>query len=566
MAGKRQRYTVQVSHVGLNKHRVITDTDRYVVEQKAKMQAAAWDEMWSRKLEAEEKQLERQRAQEEKQAAIERKRLEKLQSEQEQQAKAALALLRTKEAQAKIADLEDILRHAVDVGHTIDWESSKDFSEFDKPKPQEMKIPNEPDPKSHRYRPMYSIVDQLFASRTQKKSAQARQQFEHDYNEWKEKRDEALRQHEEQLSQWEKERDEFFAKQKETNEQIDQRQQEYLSRVPRAVVDYCNMVLSNAKYPDSFSVISDLDYVAETRTLVVDYQLPSIEALPKVKEVKYIMTRDEFKEIPLSEPELNKLYDEVLYQTVLRSVHELFETDKADALDAVVFNGWVCSIDKATGQEKNACILSLHTTRKEFTAINLTRVDPKLCFRNLKGVGSPKLHTLTPIAPIMQIDRNDERFIRSYDVMYKVDESSNIAAMDWEDFEHLIRELFEKEFTQAGGEVRITQASRDRGVDAVAFDPDPIRGGKIVIQAKRYTNTVDVSAVRDLYGTVLNEGATKGILVTTSDYGPDAHEFAKGKPLTLLSGSNLLHLLAKHGYKARIDLQEARITLASEKR
>ena len=61
----------------------------------------------------------------------------------------------------------------------------------------------------------------------------------------------------------------------------------------------------------------------------------------------------------------------------------------------------------------------------------------------------------------------------------------------------------------------MTQASRDGGVDAIAFDPDPIRGGKIVIQAKRYAYTVGVSAVRDLYGTLMNEGATKGILVTT---------------------------------------------------
>jgi restriction system protein len=108
----------------------------------------------------------------------------------------------------------------------------------------------------------------------------------------------------------------------------------------------------------------------------------------------------------------------------------------------------------------------------------------------------------------------------------------NLAAIGWEEFEHLIRELFEKEFSAGGGEVKVTQASRDGGVDAIAFDPDPIRGGKIVIQAKRYTNTVDVSAVRDLYGTVMAEGATKGILVTTSGFGPDAHRFAKGKPLT----------------------------------
>lgn len=136
--------------------------------------------------------------------------------------------------------------------------------------------------------------------------------------------------------------------------------------------------------------------------------------------------------------------------------------------------------------------------------------------------------------------------------------------MGWEDFEHLIRELFEKEFSSTGGEVRVTQASRDGGVDAIAFDPDPIRGGKIVIQAKRYTNTVGVSAVRDLYGTVMNEGATKGVLVTTSDYGPDLYNFAQGKPLVLLNGGNLLHMLRKHGHRAKIDIREARRTLAAQ--
>jgi len=134
------------------------------------------------------------------------------------------------------------------------------------------------------------------------------------------------------------------------------------------------------------------------------------------------------------------------------------------------------------------------------------------------------------IAPILQIDRSDRRFVPAQPGMEEMVTGTNLAAMDWEEFEQLIREVFEKEFSRAGGEVKITRASRDGGVDAVVFDPDPIRGGKLVIQAKRYTNTVGVSAVRDLYGTLLNEGANKGILVTTSDYGPDAYEFAKVCP------------------------------------
>ena len=324
---------------------------------------------------------------------------------------------------------------------------------------------------------------------------------------------------------------------------------------------WCSPHLSIPKHlPSGF----ELDYIAETRMLVLDYSLPAIEALPSVKGYRYVATRDEIQPVAVADSWLNKTYDSVLYQIALRTMYELFQSDEAQALDAVVFNGWVNSIDKATGKEVNACVLTIQANKSEFLEINLGQVDPKACFKKLKGISAAKLTALSPVRPILQLNKEDKRFIQPQNVMEHLDDSANLAAMDWEDFEHLIRQVFEKEFSSEGGEVKITQASRDGGVDAVVFDPDPIRGGKIIIQAKRYTNTVGVSAVRDLYGTILNEGANKGILVTTANYGPDAYEFAKDKPITLLSGNELLYLLQKHGHKARIDLAEARL-IASER-
>ena len=203
-------------------------------------------------------------------------------------------------------------------------------------------------------------------------------------------------------------------------------------------------------------------------------------------------------------------------------------------------------------------MLSISVDSNALEDLNLEAIDPRARFKSAKGVSAAAIANTTPVAPIITVSREDSRFIDAYEVADQLDDSVNLAAIDWKDFENLIREIFEKEFSSNGGEVKITQASRDGGVDAVAFDPDPIRGGKIVIQAKRYTNVVGVSAVRDLYGTVMNEGATKGILVTTSNYGNDAYKFAQGKPLTLMKGANLLYLLERHGYKAKIDLKEAR--------
>jgi restriction system protein len=375
-----------------------------------------------------------------------------------------------------------------------------------------------------------------------------------------------LKKWESDVAEWQKRENNFLQEQADFNTKIDKMRKSYLNQNNASIVEYCEMVLNNSEYPDSFPKNFELEYNPDNKILIVEYELPAIERFPKVKEVKYLAARKELKESYISESQMNKMFDEAMYKITLRTIHELFEADVVNAIEAISFNGWVKAINKATGKEENNCILSIQVKKNELIGIDLSNVDPKTCFRNLKGVASSILSSLTPVQPILQISRVDKRFVEGYAVANQIDNTTNLAAMDWEDFEHLIRELFEKEFQTSGGEVKVTQASRDGGVDAIAFDPDPIRGGKIVIQAKRYTNTVGVSAVRDLYGTVVNEGATKGILVSTADYGPDAYEFAKGKPLTLLNGSNLLHLLEKHGHHAKIDLREAKKILAEKDR
>jgi restriction system protein len=255
---------------------------------------------------------------------------------------------------------------------------------------------------------------------------------------------------------------------------------------------------------------------------------------------------------------------------LLRVAHEIFRNDDAAVIKLLVINGWVQFDDPHTGLNTKAYTASLMVERDQIVSLNQNKLDPLAAFTSMRGKSAGKLVEIIPIEPIISFNRKDSRFVDAKAVLSMLGSSTNLAAMDWQDFEHLIRELFEKEFAGRGAEVKITQASRDRGVDAIAFDPDPIHGGKYVIQAKRYTNTVDVSAVRDLCAVVKKEGASRGILVTTSTYGADAYAFANNEPVTLLNGAELLGLLKKHGYSFRINLQEARnlnaTTINREKR
>jgi restriction system protein len=158
------------------------------------------------------------------------------------------------------------------------------------------------------------------------------------------------------------------------------------------------------------------------------------------------------------------------------------------------------------GHLKNAFVSSLKVGKIDILQLNITKADALDAFRALRGAYVYSTQEIVPIEPQIRLDKKDDRFVEGKEVLEGMAQGQNLATMDWEDFEHLIRELLAKEFgRKEGSEVRITRASRDRGVDAVIFDPDPLHGGKSVVQAKRYNNVVDVSAVRDLWGTVLNE-------------------------------------------------------------
>lgn len=335
--------------------------------------------------------------------------------------------------------------------------------------------------------------------------------------------------------------------------EIDTFQREFDACSPSAVVNYFTMVLSASSYPDGFPQSAKVAYVPESTQLVVEYDLPSFEIVPEAGSYKYVKGKDEIAKGVRPVTQRKNLYASIVAQVTLRTLHELFKADRKGYLGTIVFNGYVESVDKGTGRVVRTCLVTVRTSRDIFGNLDLSKVDPQACLKVLNASVSKSPTELAPVRPVLEFNMVDPRFIEETDVLSGLDQRSNLMELTPTEFESLITNLFQK----MGLETRQTQASRDGGVDCVAFDPRPIFGGKVVIQAKRYKNTVGVSAVRDLFGTMQNEGASKGILVTTSGYGDASFKFAEGKPIELLSGSHLLYLLAQHaGIEAKIEMPD----------
>jgi restriction system protein len=319
-----------------------------------------------------------------------------------------------------------------------------------------------------------------------------------------------------------------------------------------AVVYYNALLLKFSKYPEGFPQEFRIAYETETTELVVEYQLPLVDIIPQEESYKYVKSKDEMTVKKEKVATIKDLYQDVISSICLRTLSEIFRVDLCDSISSVVFNGYVKTFDPATGKDIKPHIISVRTTKDSFLEIDLSRIDKKACLRNLGGHISPHPAEMQAVKPIIEFDMIDKRFVEQQNVLSELDSRPNLMDLNPFEFENLVANLFSK----MGLETKQTRTSKDGGVDAIAYDNRPILGGKVVIQAKRYKNIVGVSFVRDLYGTMMNEGANKGILVTTSHYGRDAYEFAKDKPIELIDGGGLLHYLNEVGINAKIIFPE----------
>ncbi|MFZ4185978.1 restriction endonuclease [Streptomyces pseudogriseolus] len=316
-------------------------------------------------------------------------------------------------------------------------------------------------------------------------------------------------------------------------------------REPDAVIEYFSAALySSTAWPEGFPRQVAAAYDPAAGQLVLDWELPVCDVVPQVKAVRYMASVDQDKETPRPVGQRRALYREVLVQCMLLVLHELFAADEQGALESVALNGFVDGHDPTTGRPGQIFLATVMAERAAFQELHLAQVDPESCFTDaLRGQVSARPDQLAAVRPGRRPQDVGNRV-----VAHGGDEDPDLFAMDPVAFENLVADLFRA----MGMQAVTTQRSNDGGVDVDALDPTPIRGGTIVVQVKRYRNTVPPTAVRDLYGTVQDAGANKGVLVTTSGFGPGSHTFANGKPLELISGPELVDLLHRHGLRGRL--------------
>ncbi|MGW5675359.1 restriction endonuclease [Streptomyces sp. NPDC003860] len=488
-----------------------------------------------------EAQARYQRDQERQQRAYQREmaRRQREQRAAYREMREAEARRRTQEIEARVEALQGLLATgcrapAFRAGALARVEQVEPFAPGQLAQPVRMPDPNQ-------YQPRGGWT----ASRRAQAQAEARAQFERDWQAAQSaeaQRQEQLAAYQRQYQQW---ADGQLSEVRRHNAGIAEMTAGLRNGDPEATVEYFSAALyASTGWPEELPRQVSAAYDPGARQLVMNWELPRYDVVPEAKAVRYMINADQEKEAPRPVTQRRALYRDVLAQCLLLVLRDLFAADEFGALESVALNGFVDDHDPTTGRRASIFLGTVMAPRSTFTELHLEQVNAVNCLVDgLRGQLSARPDQYVAVRP----GRVPED-VGSGVVTHGGDEEPDLYEMDPLAFESLVAELFRA----MGMQAVTTQRSNDGGVDVDALDPAPIRGGKIVVQVKRYRNTVPPTAVRDLYGTVQDAGANKGVLVTTSGFGPGSHAFANGKPLELVAGAELVDLLHRHGLRGRL--------------
>ncbi len=152
---------------------------------------------------------------------------------------------------------------------------------------------------------------------------------------------------------------------------------------------------------------------------------------------------------------------------------------------------------------------------------------------------------ISVILSMIKRKKEDKNAGRKRELFERQKDLPDISALRWREFEEFIGEAYKRQGYQVeerGGN------EPDGGIDLILRK----KGETVLVQCKHWeAEQVGVKIVRELYGVVAAEGATKGIIVTTGYFTRDAEIFAHGKPLLLIRGNELSRLI-EEGQKALI--------------
>jgi hypothetical protein len=176
----------------------------------------------------------------------------------------------------------------------------------------------------------------------------------------------------------------------------------YRAGDPLGIAAHAESVLTGMPLPRCINPKAKVAYSPDARQVIVEYELPKVDVVPKVKSYRYVKSRETVVETARPAPRVKALYTSVIAQLTLLSLAAVLERDSERHIDAVVFNGVVDTVDPHNGQPIRPCLIAVRVVRDTFADISLEDVDPSACLKHLSATVSQNPTEFVPVRPLLE--------------------------------------------------------------------------------------------------------------------------------------------------------------------
>ena len=119
------------------------------------------------------------------------------------------------------------------------------------------------------------------------------------------------------------------------NQRLDDLIEGLESGADAAIQEYVAIVLGNSVYPEVLSVEHDFDFDSDTKELALTVLMSAPDLLPTEKGYRYVKAKDEITATALPKKDQKARYAGAVYQVALRTLHEVFEADRAEQINTI---------------------------------------------------------------------------------------------------------------------------------------------------------------------------------------------------------------------------------------
>ncbi|KAB2807626.1 hypothetical protein F9L07_26150 [Pimelobacter simplex] len=166
--------------------------------------------------------------------------------------------------------------------------------------------------------------------------------------------------------------------------------------VEAAIDEYVGIVLSNSVYPTSFLVEHEHEFELATRELRMQVHVPEPSSLPTVREYRYVKARDEVTSTQLSAKAQKDRYASAVHQVAVRTLHEVFEADRAGKIRSIALTVGANHVSPATGRPEYVPLVVVAADRETFVEFDLRNVVPSATLDHLGAAVSKAPIDLVP--------------------------------------------------------------------------------------------------------------------------------------------------------------------------